>query len=74
MILFGWIGVAILVMSYLLLLFANIKWFYLIDGIASLILTFHAIAINDIPFILVNGFITIVLLYKYMGELKNESR
>lgn len=69
----GWIGVGLLVVAYFILLFANIKWFYLVDSIASLLLTVHAVMIQDVPFILVNSFIMCVLFYKYIKEINKES-
>ena len=61
----GWIGLVILVISWGFLL---TKWSWLfvpVDCIASALLTLHAITINDMPFIIVNGWITVVLLVKW---------
>ena len=61
----GWIGLALLVLSYFLLNSKYSKWFIQVDAVASLFLTIHAVMINDLPFILVNGFITIMLIIKW---------
>ena len=61
----GWIGVGLLVVSYLLLVSKHSKWFIPVDTFASALLTFHAWIIGDLPFILVNGFITIMLAIKW---------
>lgn len=66
----GWIGVGLLVVAYLILLTPFFKQFLLIDAIASTILTIHALLINDIPFTIVNGFIALLLFYKYIREVK----
>ena len=60
----GYIGVAILLFSYLVLLTKHERYFFIIDAFASLILTIHAVLINDVPFIIVNGVIMCVLGYK----------
>ena len=69
----GWIGFALLAMSYVILLTPRLKLFFLVDSIASLILTAHAIIINDLPFIFMNAFITVVLFIKYLKEEKYET-
>ena len=61
----GYIGLSVLVLSYFLLNSRWIKWFIPVDTVASFLLTIHAILINDFPFILVNGFITIMLAIKW---------
>lgn len=67
----GWIGVGILLLAYGLLLSKWSNWFLRVDILASLILTIHAISINDIPFILVNGLIAIMLIIKQLkGGIK----
>lgn len=64
----GYIGTSLLLLSYVLL---NIKkrniykLFIPVDTIASLILTIHAILLQDIPFIIVNSFVTIMLSLKW---------
>jgi hypothetical protein len=64
---FGWIGLSLLLVSYVILNSKYSKWFLIVDAVASFLLTIHAILIQDIPFIIVNGFITIMLIIK---ELK----
>jgi len=61
----GYIGLALLMFSYLLLNSKHIKWFLPVDVLASTVLTIHALIIKDIPFILVNGFIAVMLIIKW---------
>ena len=61
----GYIGLVLLVSSYLLLISKYYKLFIPVDTVASLLLTVHAILINDLPFMLVNGFITFMLIIKW---------
>lgn len=64
----GWVGVGVLVVAYLLLMSKKTsKYFLMVDAGASFILTIHAWLINDIPFLLVNGFITILLVTKQIN-------
>ncbi len=60
----GWFGLSILLISYILLISRWSKWFLIADALASFILTIYAIIIEDVPFIIVNGFITLMLIYK----------
>jgi len=64
----GYIGMAILLCAYLVLLTKKDKWFVPIDIIASGILTIHAFNIADVPFMVVNGFITMMLIIKYIKD------
>jgi len=61
----GWIGLGLLLLAYILLLTKWNKFFIPVDTIASVLLTIHAIIILDIPFIIVNGFIAIILGIKW---------
>jgi hypothetical protein len=66
----GWIGLILLMLAYLMLVTKWSKLFIPIDTIASLVLTIHAFLINDMVFLLVNGWITVILAYKwYKREL-----
>lgn len=62
----GIIGVIILMLSYVVLSFDKEKLFYLMDAIASVLLTIHAIIINDTVFMVVNGFIAGALFVKFI--------
>jgi len=62
----GYIGLALLVIAYILLITRWSKLFIPVDAIASLILTIYAITLRDIPFIIVNGFITVILIIKFV--------
>jgi hypothetical protein len=65
----GWIGLGLLMSAYLLLVTPLKKYFIPIDTIASAVLTVHATTINDYVFICVNGWITLILAWKwYKGE------
>ena len=66
----GWIGLSLVMLAYLMLVTRWSKLFIPIDTIASLVLSIHAFAINDLVFLLVNGWITVILAYKwYKREL-----
>jgi hypothetical protein len=60
----GWFGVGLLLLAYVLLILKP-KWFIPVDVLASATLTVHAIIINDIPFVVVNAFITAILIIKF---------
>ena len=64
----GYIGLIILCLAYVLLITKYNKWFIPVDDLASFILTIHAINLQDIPFTIVNGFITIILIIKYLKK------
>jgi len=67
----GWIGLGLLLVSYLMLVTKWSKYFLVTDCIASIVLTIHAITIADLPFTIVNGFISIMLFIKIrQGGLK----
>jgi len=65
----GIIGTIILVLSYLVLLKTD-KWFWQMNAGASVLLTVHAFQIGDISFIFVNGFISVVCLWKLITSIK----
>jgi len=60
----GYIGVGLLLIAYVLLVSPLEKWFIPINMIASVILTIHAVMLVDIPFIIVNAFVSVLLFYK----------
>ena len=64
----GWIGLGLLMIAYLVLITKWNKLFIPIDAVASLILTIHAFMIQDMVFLLVNGWITIILGYKWYNR------
>ena len=64
----GWIGVGLLMLAYLLLNSRYSKWFIPVDAVASILLTVHAIILNDIPFIVVNGFVSTMLITKWIKK------
>jgi len=68
----GWLGVGVLVIAYILLMFKRTsKYFLIVDAFASAVLTYHAYLISDIPFMIVNGFITSLLITKQIkGGIK----
>jgi len=69
----GYIGLLLLVIAYIFLLI-NEKWFYIIDSIASIILTIHAILLKDIPFIIVNALVSIFLIIKIIQNKYGKSK
>ena len=63
----GWIGLGLLIIAYTLLINNKTKhWFIPVDTVASGVLTLHAAIIWDIPFLIVNGWITLILAYKWI--------
>ena len=68
----GWLGLGLLLLAYVFML-SKWSWLFIpVDIIASGILTVHAIMIEDIPFIIVNGFITVILTVKYVKQGGNK--
>ena len=61
----GWIGLGLLMLAYLVLITKWNKLFIPIDAVASFILTIHAFMSQDMVFLLVNGWSTIILGYKW---------
>lgn len=61
----GWVGLSLLMLAYITLVTKWSKLFIPIDAVASLVLTVHAFLINDMVFLLVNGFITLIVSYKW---------
>lgn len=66
----GYIGLGLLLLGYVFLLTNKEQWFAPNNTIASLLLCIHAIMLHDIPFIIVNVFITIVLAIKTYKQYK----
>jgi hypothetical protein len=67
----GWLGLALLLLSYIILNTRHSKYFLVVDAVASFVLTIHAVLIQDIPFIIVNAFITVALIIKqYKGGIQ----
>lgn len=64
----GYIGTALLLVAYILLVTRWSKWFLAVDLVASGLLAGHAILIQDVPFIVVNGFVTIMLATKIVQK------
>jgi len=62
---FGWIGLGLLVLSFSLLNTKWIKYFTIVDIIATAFLLAHSIAIKDIPFIISNILIITFLSIKH---------
>ena len=63
----GWVGLILLMFSFGLLLTKHARFFVPMDFLASLLLTIHAIQLMDLVFILVNGWITGVMGYKFFS-------
>lgn len=65
----GYIGTVLLLVAYFALYFGKTnKWFLILDIIASILLTVHALEIKDIPFTLVNGIIALTLIAKLIKD------
>ena len=67
----GWVGLGLLMLAYLALAIKKwSKFFIPIDAVASFLLTIHAGMIGDVVFVIVNGWITLILSMKwYKNEL-----
>ena len=62
----GWLGLVILIIAYILLAFNKTeKLFIPVNTFASFVLFVYAILIKDLPFAIVNGFVTIILAIKW---------
>ena len=69
--LIGYAGMCILLLSYILLITKKgMRFFIPINCIASTLLTIHAIILKDIPFLVVNGLIAIMLFVKFIRGVK----
>ena len=64
----GWIGLVLLMSAFGLLLTKHKRLFTPMDFLASLLLTIHAIQLTDPVFIVVNGWITLVMGYKFFSK------
>lgn len=64
----GYIGLALLIAAYLTLL-TPYRWlFTMVSFIASVLLTVHAYMLGDIPFIIVNGFVALIVLATFIKD------
>lgn len=71
----GYIGTFLLLTAYFALYFGKTsKLFIILDIIASLLLTYHAIEIDDIAFTLVNGIISFTLIAKLIKDYYVKNR
>ncbi len=57
----GYIGLAILLFGYVFLIVKKDKYFAPINCFASVVLTIHAVLLHDIPFIIVNALVAVML-------------
>ena len=64
----GYFGLTLLVVVYLFLVTRWDKLFVPINLVASFILTIYAITLKDIPFSVVNSFVTILLFVKLIKK------
>lgn len=62
----GYIGLGLLGLAYVFLLI-NETLFIPVNIVASILLTIHAIKIKDKTFIIVNGFIALMLIIKFIN-------
>jgi len=67
----GVFGTVMLLLAYVVVISdKTVKYFIPVNIVASLSLTLHAILIKDLPFTLTNGFITSVLVWKWVRKEK----
>ena len=64
----GYIGLLMLMCAFGLLLTKHKRFFTPMDFMASLVLTIHAIQLMDPVFIIVNGWITVVMGVKFFTK------
>ena len=64
----GYIGLVILMCAFGLLLTKHKRLFTPVDFLASLLLTIHALQLNDLVFIIVNGWIAMVMGVKFFTK------
>ena len=64
----GYIGLVMLMCAFGLLLTKHKRLFTPVDFLASLLLTIHALQLDDLVFIVVNGWITLVMGYKFFTK------
>ena len=64
----GYIGLVMLMCAFGLLLTKHKRLFTPMDFLASLLLTIHALQLNDLVFIIVNGWITVVMGVKFFTK------
>lgn len=63
----GWISLGLLWLAYVFLLADNTKWLFIpVNAMASGGLFVHSLFIHDPPFMIVNGFITLVMMVKWV--------
>jgi len=60
----GYIGLVILIFGYIFLIIKKDKYFAPINCIASIVLTIHAVILHDIPFVVVNALVAVLLAIK----------
>ncbi|MES2930409.1 MAG: hypothetical protein V4665_01350 [Patescibacteria group bacterium] len=66
----GYSGLLLLIVGYILLDTKHEKLFAPVNCVASILLTIHAIMINDVPFIFVNGFVAVMLAIRVYQQRK----
>lgn len=71
MMIFGWIGLIILLFAYFISLTEYSYLFFKINIIATSFLIIHSIILKDVPFVITQSFIFLMILYK---ELKGETK
>lgn len=58
----------LLLFAYILFISKWSKFFIPVNTIASSLLTLHALLLQDIPFLVVNGFVTTMLIIKWIKK------
>lgn len=66
----GYIGLGLLLLGYVFLVTNKESWFAPNNTVASLLLCIHAVMLHDIPFIIVNGFVAVLLAVKTYKQYK----
>lgn len=61
----GWIGLAMIMLAFFILNTKYYKLFVPLDTLGTFLFLIHAIMIRDLPFICMNGFIFLMLVWKW---------
>jgi energy-converting hydrogenase Eha subunit E len=64
----GYIGLVLLVIGYATLLTSRKSLIAPINALGSIILTVHAVMLGDIPFIIVNALVSIILIATWIKD------
>ncbi len=67
----GYIGLVVLVIGYATLLTKHKHLIAPINALGSVILTIHAVLLGDIPFIIVNALVSVILIATWIKDSRS---